>query len=90
VIDEIPLPTMTLARLALEQGDRELAEKTLRSLLARDPSHEQASNLLESLLTDTAEIDPPVKTHSDRSGAKIQALRAWLDSVKLASERLAP
>ena len=90
VIDEIPLPTMTLARLAIEQGDLDLAEKTLRSLLAREPAHEGAAKLLESLLTDTAEVYLPDQTDSGRGGAVVRALRAWVDSVKLASERLAP
>ncbi|MFV2072844.1 MAG: tetratricopeptide repeat protein, partial [Thermoanaerobaculales bacterium] len=89
-IDEIPLPTMTLARLAIEQGDLDLAERTLRSLLAREPAHEGAAKLLESLLTDTAEAFVPNPTDTDRGGAVVRALRAWVDGVKLASERLAP
>ncbi|MCK5375710.1 MAG: tetratricopeptide repeat protein [Acidobacteria bacterium] len=88
VLEEIPLPTMTLARLAVEQGDQELAEKTLRGLLARDPEHEEAAQLLEDLTATPAEAvasEIPV----DRTEATVRALQGWLNGVRLASERLA-
>ena len=85
VLEEIPLPTMTLARLAVEQGDQELAEKTLRGLLARDPEHEEAAQLLEDLTTTPVVSEIPV----DRSKATVRALQGWLNGVRLASERLA-
>jgi len=88
VLEEIPLPTMTLARLAIEQGDQELAEKTLRGLLTRDPEHEEAAQLLEDLTAKPAEAvvsEIPV----DRTEATVRALQGWLNGVRLASERLA-
>jgi tetratricopeptide (TPR) repeat protein len=85
--EELPLPTMTLARLALDQGDLELAEKTLRGVLARNPGHSEASSLLATLAGSSGEGAPPPAT--DEPGtARVQALRRWLDAVRLASERL--
>ena len=54
--EELPLPTMTLARLALDQADLELAEKTLRGVLERDPSNAEAARLLAGLAAGT-EVD---------------------------------
>jgi len=83
--EDIPLPTMTLARLAIDQGDHELAEKTLRGLLARDPENFEAAELLESLTGDAADQqDHP----ADREDHRVRALQGWLDRVRLASERL--
>jgi Flp pilus assembly protein TadD len=49
-VDGLPLPTMTLARLAIDQGDLDLAERTLRGVLEREPGHGEAEELLETLL----------------------------------------
>jgi len=83
--EDIPLPTMTLARLAIDQGDHELAEKTLRGLLARDPENFEAAELLESLSSDAADQQDPTV---DRGDHRVRALQGWLDRVRLASERL--
>ncbi len=88
--EELPLPTMTLARLALDQADLELAEKTLRGVLERDPSNSEAARLLAGL-TAGAEVD--VATGPVDEGtvdARARALRRWLEAVRLASERLKP
>jgi hypothetical protein len=81
--EELPLPTMTLARLALEQGDLELAEKTLRGVLVRDPGHPEAAALLASLVGAAPPADPAAL-----AAARAAALRRWLDAVRLAAERL--
>ena len=85
--DGLPLPTMTLARLAIDQGDLDLAERTLRGVLEREPGHSEATQLLETMIA-----GPPVETSAtpsqDPSGAKQEALQRWLDAVRLASERL--
>jgi cytochrome c-type biogenesis protein CcmH/NrfG len=79
---------MTLARLAIEQGDLDLAEETLQGVLASQPENQEAVRLLESLRMvrfDGAEI---AERSEDPARAKIQKLRRWLDTVRLASERL--
>ena len=87
--EELPLPTMTLARLALDQGDLELAERTLRGVLARHPGHLEASRLLASLTEGAAETESRGSGATGTTGdARVQALRRWLDAVRLASERL--
>ena len=87
--EELPLPTMTLARLALEQGDLELAEKTLRGVLARNPEHPEAAALLAKLGEGAHSVSGSDETGSEAGGdARVDALRRWLDAVRLASERL--
>lgn len=87
-LEEIPLPTMTLARLAVEQGDRDLAEKTLHSMLARNPEHEEAARLLAELTAAAAE-EPSLDEPENRGEATARALQGWLSGVRLAAERLA-
>ena len=85
--EDLPLQTITLARLAIEQGDLDLAEKTLRGVLETDPGNQDAGRLLESLL----EAPPPPEAASgarEVADAKIRALREWLEAVRLAAERL--
>ena len=55
--DGIPLPTMTLARLAIDQGDLDLAERTLRGVLEREPGHAEAAELLETLIAGPPDAD---------------------------------
>ena len=98
--DQVPLPTMTLARLAVEQGDLDMAESTLRGVLASEPGNEEAAMVLESLrmvrsgaaevlhpadVDDVAEVAEPGE---DPTKVKVRKLRRWLDTVRLASERL--
>jgi Flp pilus assembly protein TadD len=83
----VPLPTMTLARLAIDQGDLDLAERTLREVLEREPGHADASELLESLLAGPPEEHPDSREQKPVD-PRAEALRRWLDAVRLASERL--
>jgi len=91
---------MTLARLAVEQGDLDMAESTLRGVLASEPGNEEAAMVLESLrmvrsgaaevlhpadVDDVAEVAEPGE---DPTKVKVRKLRRWLDTVRLASERL--
>jgi hypothetical protein len=78
---DVPVPTLTLARLALQQGDERLAKATLTRLLERDPSRAEAAELLESLQS------RPRASGGDGTSAKVAALRGWLDTIRLASER---
>ncbi len=85
--EDLPLPTTTLARLAAAQGDHDLAEKTLRSVLEADSENHEAARLLESLI----EAAPrPGDGHraEDRADVRVYALQEWLEAVRLASERL--
>ncbi len=86
--DELPLPTMTLARLALDQGDLELAEKTLRGVLDRDPDHAEATRLLAGLTAGAGGDIPGGEAVDETGDARARALRRWLEAVRLASERL--
>jgi hypothetical protein len=85
--DGIPLPTMTLARLAIDQNDLDLAERTLRGVLEREPGHSEAAELLETLIAGPPDVDSTVEP-MDPSATKVAALQRWLDAVRLASERL--
>ena len=79
---------MTLARLAVDQGDLDLAEQTLRGVLASEPANEEAAVLLQSLqAVRNGGADVPDQKQGPAK-MKIQKLRRWLDTVRLASERL--
>ncbi len=77
---ELPLPTMTLARLAADQGDLELAERTLESLLEGDAAPPGAGDLLSAVRARrrAGAADAPAAA----------ALRLWLEGIRLAAERL--
>lgn len=85
--DGVPLPTMTLARLAIDQGDLDLAERTLRGVLEREPDHAGAAELLETVIAGPPQGGSSAKPKGS-SDAKAEALQRWLDAVRLASERL--
>ncbi len=85
--DGIPLPTMTLAQLAIDQGDLDLAERTLRGVIEREPGHSEAAELLATLVAGPPEADSTDEI-KDTSDPKVEALQRWLDAVRLASERL--
>jgi hypothetical protein len=74
---------MTLARLAIEQGDPALAESTLISLLERDPEHPDAGTLLADVRQQLLLPPSPEQVIS-----KTAALRVWLDTIRLGAERL--
>jgi Flp pilus assembly protein TadD len=86
-VDGVPLPTMTLARLAIDQGDLDLAERTLRGVLEREPEHPEAAELLGTVIAGPPEAVSAAEP-KDPSDAKAEALQRWLDAVRLASERL--
>jgi hypothetical protein len=79
--NDVPLPTVTLARLAIEQEDLKLAEATLAGVLDRNPADAEALRLLEEVRGGSA----PAAGHA--TAAKVAALRGWLDTIRLASER---
>jgi tetratricopeptide (TPR) repeat protein len=85
--DGLPLPTMTLARLAIDQGDLDLAERTLRGVLEREPGHSDAAELLDTLLAGPPDGDAAADA-TELSDPRAEALQRWLDAVRLASERL--
>ncbi len=93
---EFPLPTVTLARLALQQDDRPLAEETLQAVLERDPSNREAAELLEYLSEEgVLEIPEPLSSdpsvsQADLLAAKAQRLKGWMEDVRTAAERRAP
>ena len=88
--EELPLPTMTLARLALDQGDLELAEKTLQGVLERDPTNAEANRLLAGLTAGTGVGEASGWADEGTGDARARALQRWLEAVRLASERLKP
>jgi Flp pilus assembly protein TadD len=84
VAEAVPLPTMTLARLAVQQGDMDLAETTLVSLLERNPDHPEAGTLLDEVRR--------IRSGGPDAGlaaAKVAALEGWLATVRRAAERQA-
>jgi hypothetical protein len=82
----VPLPTMTLARLALDQDDRQLAMATLESLIERNPGNTEAVAMLEELSAREATVANE-RLRAVRATSKIAALQGWLDAVRLAAER---
>jgi len=84
----VPLPTMTLAKLAFQQNDRPLAMATLESLLDRDPGHVEALDMLDKLRAQDETV-ARAKVRAAYATAKIGALQGWLDAVRLAAERRA-
>jgi len=83
--DELPLPTLTLARLALSQGDLELAERTLEGLLERVPESDEAAQLLHEVRR--RRTDAVFAPSASTAVAKVAALQRWLDAIRLAAER---
>ncbi len=83
-VAELPLPTLTLARLALAQGDRELAERTLESLLERGADSAEARRLLAQL---KGEVEPGAVSAAELAQKKVAALQGWLHGVRLAAGR---
>ena len=92
--DDVPLPTLTLARLAVDQDDVELARRTLRSLLAQRPGDPEALQMLEELEEWPAASAPPaireVLLPPEPALRKAAALRGWMDAIRMASERRSP
>ena len=83
--DAGPLPTLTLARLAAHQGAYDLAATTLERLLEREPGNAEAAEFLDRL-----RAGEPIPGRRGSTAAKVAALRAWLDTIRLASERHGP
>jgi tetratricopeptide (TPR) repeat protein len=90
----LPVPTLTLARLAWEQDDLPLAERTLEALLERNPDDGDAADFLELVRNrprppQMAIAEPaPVTEQSPASTA--DALQGWLQRFRLAAERSRP
>jgi len=82
----VPLPTMTLAKLALQQDDRPLAMATLESLIERDPGNTEAVAMLDELSA-REKTSANERLQAARATTKIAALQGWLDAVRLAAER---
>lgn len=57
--EEMPVPTLTLARLAWKQGDAALAESTLRLVLLRDPENVGAHELLDEISNAAQAVEEP-------------------------------
>jgi len=81
---EGPLPTLTLARLAAHQGAWGLAVTTLERLLEREPGNLEAAAYLAEL---QGAASPGGAAGRGSAPAKVAALRAWLDTIRLGSER---
>ena len=93
---ELPLPTVTLARLAQDQGDRPLALETLKAVLDLDPENREAGEMLELLSRDPSpEISqspsPEISiSPADLLAAKSARLKGWMEDIRSATERRAP
>jgi len=93
---ELPLPTVTLARLAQEQDDLPLALETLKAVLDLDPENLEAAEMLKQLSGDvSAEIPQSpspeiVLASADLLAAKSTRLKGWMEDIRSATERRAP
>lgn len=86
---DLPLPTVTLARLAFEQGDLALATETLRSVLERDPENREAATLLSSVQEGPAVLSeaPDQAAVTSLAESKASVLKGWMEGVRSAAER---
>jgi len=75
------LPTVTLARLALEQGDPELARRTLEQVIALRGESEETAALAARIEAATA-----TERAASLAGRKAARLQAWMRAVRLAAE----
>lgn len=93
---EISMPTVTLARLAFDQGDRPLAMETLRAILEKDPEHPEAKAFeAQLLLEENAEVgvelpSTPSLNPAEFLPTKAEALKGWMDNIRAAADRRAP
>jgi len=77
----MPLPTVTLARLALEQGDPELARRTLEQVVALRGESEETTALADRIRAAEAGHGAAVL-----AARKIERLQGWMRAVRLAAE----
>jgi Flp pilus assembly protein TadD len=87
-VEDLPVPTLTLARLAVEQSDFELAARTLVNILDKEPNNLEAQQLLEMVrisLGETVaadavgseqieELAESVETPSEPSGGSTESI----------------
>lgn len=94
--ETLPMHTVTLARLAADQGDVALARETLEGLLAKEPDNVEARELLLSFDGPPPveiEVAPdPEESMSKKAvlAAKTSALKSWMEALRLAADRRAP
>jgi tetratricopeptide (TPR) repeat protein len=81
-------PTLTLARLYVQQEDFPAAIAVLERLLEGDAGNQEASDLLDLIQDMMAPLPEGLPTLSVRE-RKIAALQRWLASLTLARERVA-
>jgi hypothetical protein len=90
----LPVPTLTLARLAWEQDDLPLAERTLEALLERNPDDGDAADFLELVRNrprpPQMAIAEPVPATEQPPASTADALQGWLQRFRLAAERSRP
>ncbi len=92
---ELSLPTVTLARLALEQDDRPLALETLKAVLDLDPENWEATQLLDQLSGDEVPeiVESPYSempiSPAEVLAAKSARLKGWMENIRSADQRRA-
>ncbi len=77
----MPLPTVTLARLALQQGDTELARRTLEQVVALRGESDETRELAARIAASEG-VDRSVMV----ARRKVERLQAWMQAVRLAVE----
>jgi predicted Zn-dependent protease len=83
-----PLPSLTLARLYVQQQALDEAVVVLERLLEREPANVEAQDLLaliRDMMAPLPEAPPPLPARE----RKIAALQRWLASLTLGRERAA-
>ena len=80
-------PTLTLARLHLQQQDFPAAIAILERLVTSDPDNQEARDLLELVHDMMAPLPGELPLASPRE-RRIAALQGWLASLTLGQERL--
>ena len=84
---DTPRPTLTLARLYLEQGHLEEAEETFRAVLLREPGNEQARlGLAAAVERRFAPATPPPETDDREADLEILSEAGVLDDSPAAQE----
>lgn len=84
VLDRGPIATLTLARLALSQGELEMAESTVLEV-----AREYGPTIASTALMEEIQRRRGLLTPEELKDRKIAALQGWLVKIKRAGERSA-
>jgi hypothetical protein len=93
-VEDLPVPTLTLARLAVEQSDFELAKRTLVKILYEEPNNLEAQQLLEMVrisigepVAEAAAENEPVEQLTESADTQTAPAEGSTESIVRALQR---